>query len=278
MNTNTAIGQWPVGLRRVRRVLWEEFDAFCNDFAITPVPEMQNLRGFLTAWFCTLLPEVVTPAFRSALVQQVQQVRTSDSFRAEGWWKNLLMDMAAFGLTNDPYYLEVHRLNLDHHNQELRTFLLLSFALAAPRLSFEDNELRTRVAYNLSISHCFCEWHAVFLLATKGDTARKREELDRWLRDYRLNPAERELLEHVREWGHCQNSFFLEHFLHTASYLAIRLTAAPLRSDGADRDPDLHATGLFDEAIGCDLAKLYWERVTDHPLMSSVIVFWERDL
>lgn len=259
---------------RLQRVLWEEFDAFRNDFNIMPVPEIQDLRGLLIAWFCTFVPEVVTPTFSGALRRHIGEVRVSKDFQVEGWWRNLLMDVAAFGLTGDTDYLEICRLNLDHHKQVLRTFLLRSLALAAPRLSFSDEELRKRVFHNLSISHLLCEWHAVLLLVAQGDKAEKRRELERWLQECRLNPCERELLEGIRQTGHCHNAFFLEHFLRAASYMALRLCSVPVPSVSADSDPDLGSTNLFGESMSKDFATLYWQRVGEHPLTKFHIMCW----
>jgi hypothetical protein len=269
---DSGILELTVDIVRLRRLLWSEYDRFVSDATSHErMQEVQVLRGHFIAWICTFLPEIATPTFQASLNDFLRQQRDADDYNSHWWYKLLPLEVAAYslsGYTDFLYYLRSCRLNIDHHNSALRTLVLECLSFAVPNIPFGDEELRRRVSHNLEISHWYCEWAAIVLLLGEGTATAKRIELARWLKEYRLNDDEREVLEKVLQTGSCVNTFFMSHFLRVATYVNLRLGTHAFDDRASIRDPDLRQLNLFTPELEKDLARLYWLRVTQHPLMN----------
>lgn len=127
-----------------------ELAAFTAKFEVAPVPRRQELRAGSIAWVAAFLPEACTQDFRETLEQFLHAASELEDYSYRGWYCVPALAAAVYVLSGRLSALTSTIVNVDHHNSSLRTYVIESLAFAAPRLTFDNDELRTRVESNLS--------------------------------------------------------------------------------------------------------------------------------
>ena len=215
-----------IDIDRVRSLFDEELARARHDLSGAWGREREDARTSALAWVARFAPEALSPRFRTDLERLVRELRARESFRTDLWVRCLPLDVALFCLTDDPKWLEVPRLNVDHWTSGLRPWELESLALVADRVAFDDPELQARTEHNIEINQMFCDWCVILLAVARGSAERKREKFRRWQARYAQSPvfSAGVLLDDL-----CRGSLvvnpFLSHFLRIQQYVSLRLAA-----------------------------------------------------
>ena len=188
-----------IALDRFERIVEEDLILFRRNYGKDSIEEEQDLRALLISWVAFFLPEAIPKRLSIEIEATVREFRSRKDFPHYGWYALLPFDIALFAITGQNQWLDIHLANLDHHKQPLRTFLLNSLALVAPRLNFGDREILKRTQNNFKAVHFHCEWCAILLAISLGDPNKKRETFKRWAASFRLNEFERVTLERLAE-------------------------------------------------------------------------------
>jgi len=261
---------YEIDVTLVRRLLHFELDAFEREYRSERITEWQDLRAFLIAWFCVFLPEICDEYFESRLHEFVGKVKSEEDYIVRFYYRILSLEIALFGLTGNACHLDIHRFNFDHHKSWIRSHLNNSLAFVADKMSFNDHELRTRTRNLVKCELAFLEGQIVLLLVTKGTSSEKREELDRWLRDYDLSEDHRKQIEEIHRDGWVRNLEYPLFFGRLNQYIAHRLMCLdPCPQNSADaRVPLFSEIPAQKETFPISLM---WNRISSHPLMQYVI-------
>ena len=260
----------PLASDRIERLLEDEMNTFTSAFSVQPVPEVQDLRAALIAWFAVFLPEAVPATFVQKLQEFVVEVRSHPDFTTRGWYRTLFLDVALFALQNDMEYLDICRRNFAHGTRALRIAVMEALAFVADRLSFSDQLLREGAERNLDTVHCSCEWSTALYMTARASAAEKRAWLKNWLSlEKFMNTDQEHTLRQLADGDFVPNPVFLEFFNYVQQYVSVRLACTL---------PDLYVQGtlldLPEKQLALDLQTeppnlggLLWQRLRKLPLM-----------
>ena len=114
-------------------------------FDLNPVPCEQYMRASVVGWIATFSPESISKHGREELYIISSLIHERQDFRYFGWHRVPYLDIAMFSI-----YWHLDRLstiicNLDHYKSTLRRELHAPLGLFAPKMSFKDGELFTRI-------------------------------------------------------------------------------------------------------------------------------------
>jgi hypothetical protein len=204
-----------------------ELRAFMQNFGKGDLSEREHLHSLFISWVSVFIPEAVPPVFRQELKQFVNSIRLRQDFLYNSWWRVLPLNVALFSLEGDYMWLDMHRLNIDHHKSSLRLMLLESLALVSDQLDLHDGELQVRIAHNLKVVHGHCDWCVLLLLTAQGSPQAKKDLLKVWIQDYgkHLNRGEKVVLEQLLK-GEPVSNPFLSQFLWIQQYVCLRMAEA----------------------------------------------------
>lgn len=277
----------PLDLQRIHALLDEDFHAFKRDYRSDPIPEEQELRAFLIEWFSVFLPEAVSDEFKRQIEEFLINARAEKSYRYQGWYSVLALEIALFVLTQRDFWLEINRVNLDHHKSTLRAQVIRSLILVADRLYFGDEELKRRTAHNLEAWHMYSDWSLILFAVTRGNVQDKKAQFQRWLEEYEHNENNRRTLESLIKGDNITNPF-LSHLLWVQQYITLRLACLPAPAYAQISLPGMEISApqkteikavrkkpeqktLFPTDSDLSLEDLLWKRLNNHPFMSSHI-------
>jgi len=177
---STSLRGLDIDVESIRSLFDEELARARHDLSGAWGREREDVRTSALAWAARFAPEALSPRLRTDLERLVRDLRTRKRFRADFWDRCLPLDVALFYMTNDPNWVEVPRLHVDHHNSQFRVRVLESLALVADRLDFNDSDLLARTEHNIAINQMFSEWCVILLAAARGSVERKSEVFRNW--------------------------------------------------------------------------------------------------
>lgn len=244
---------------RLNAIFQAEISGYLRYLPADFISEKSARCGSLLGWFTVLAPEALSDNSKSKLYEACYKLRFRPGDVPLGWFQELPLKIAAYGLSRDPEHLRSHVENLSIGGSGWGWEIKDSLALVVHELDFEDYRLRSTVEAGLSHCGSCCEIHAAMILMAKGRKEAKIEVVNGWLNKYRLNSWERDYLEKLAA-GECVRNPFVYPFFRQQTYIVDRLShAEPVRSepneDGA----------LFDMRPHVRL----FERIKAHPMMQS---------
>ena len=246
-----------IDLDRIGAVCEEEWLALLADMDIEPVPERQDLRGFLLNWVAVFAPE----AFPSALADKMAAWMEDSSAVSRSEWrvvKRPFIGATLFALTGNTRWLRIQSNNFAHGDSQLRRFFHRTLALVAPRLTF-DEDLVAGLERGLRNRHFVMAPPLVLYAVSQGDAEEKIANLAAWKAAYPMNSAEEETVARFLSNEPAANPL-QAWLLRSSSYAALRLGSQAGSSTQSVRLP-----------IGLGFSEV-WERVQRHPLMSGWVV------
>lgn len=259
-------------VRHELRDLWAEYEEPC--FSLS-----QQLRTFAIEWLAVFVPWRVSSETAALIEGTVEVIRARKEYMWSDWHRSLPLDLALFALTNEHYWLEPARANVDHHNSTLRLAALESLALVADSLDFRDDELQGRVKRGLRAGYFYSELGLLILAAAQGPLEEKRELFRTW---QALNSTfGRRMLADLVSGTPVQNEFS-EHIAWVTTYTLLRLGQVhALRQDGPltlpllpSSDPADMETRLYTSTLFKDVAWPSWllaRIVSRHPLAAATV-------
>lgn len=272
----------PVDRKRLARVLSSEFDAWVHNFGRIPIPEAQDLRAFLVQWLAVFAPECFEPPLVEDILTFAHETRQHPKFNRDKWFEVVSIEVALFVLTSDPFWIQTARLNLNHHNYALRSFVQKSILLVVDKIRFDDPEWLAPVDDNLKARHLGSADNVLFLCMAQGDSEMKKTYIKGWLDNGNISPHD-----HAQLQAFSNNWYAVNPFLHdvarSACYILLRMSC---KGDPVQQDlfPDILEREVLkppDERkfeiplaseLGCsDLGAIIWERMNGHPVFQSHI-------
>lgn len=219
----------------------------------------QEMRGALIAWFCFFTPKLISKDCKLLLFAIREEIHSRSDYSYSGWFRTLPLEVALYGISPTPGWLQVHKANFDHHKASLRCYVMDTLSLVASQLSIDDQELIPRVAHNLNVSHAGCEWGAAMMAIAQGERENKIKLFQEWAQNFGHNPHEKQLLDDLAAGRMVRNGYFLSVHLRTAAYICHRLcTPRRIGTDISDLQEELFSTSI-------------WEQIQRHPLMDPFI-------
>jgi hypothetical protein len=246
-----------IDLDRIAAVCEEEWQSLLDDMNIEPIPERQDLRGFLLNWVAVFAPE----AFPSALSAKMAEWMEDSSAVSRSEWrmvKRPFVGATLFALTGNTRWLRIQFDNFANGDSQLRSFFHRTLALVAPRLTF-DEDLVARLEAGLRNRYFTMAPPLVLYAVSQGDVEEKLANLRAWQAAYPMNTAEEETVARFLSDEPARNPL-QAWLLRNSSYVALRLGSQAGSSTQSVRLP-----------IGLGFSEV-WERVQGHPLMSGWVV------
>jgi hypothetical protein len=242
-------------LSRIGVVCEEEWRAFLGDMEETPVPQRQDLRGFLLNWVAVFLPEAFPNSLQEEMAVWLAHLLDTSQM-TWGYVRPPLIASTLFALTDDIGWLQVQIDNFADGGSLVRSFFHKSLALVADRISF-GSQLMRGLDFGMKNVYFYMDVPLALYAVSQGDVAEKLANLKRWQESF-MNPSEKDAVDGYLKGLPVKNpmQYWL---LEKMTYVAMRLASFPQTQDGA--------TGL---PLGVELSTV-WERVQRHPLFSSYI-------
>jgi len=246
-----------IDLDRIGAVCEEEWLALLADMDIEPVPERQDIRGFLLNWVAVFAPE----AFPSGLSDRmIEWMEVGSAVGPSDWRivKRPFVGAALFALTRNTRWVRTQIDNFAHGDSQLRSFFHRTLALVAPQLTF-DEDLAARLETGLRNRYFTMAPPLAIYAVSNGDAEEKLANLRAWQAAYPMNSAEEESVARFLSDEPARNPL-QAWLLRNSSYVALRLGSQAGSSTQSVRLP-----------IGLGFSEV-WERVQGHPLMSGWVV------
>ncbi len=244
-----------IELNRISLLCEEEWQAFLQDMAISPVPERQDLRAYLLNWVAEFIPEAfpqsLIPIMGSWLVPRLDTKNVVCDLS-----KPALIGSALFSLTECIGWIRIQLDNFAYGGSVVRSFLHNSLALAAPHITF-DQALLACLELGMKTPYFFMDVPLALYAVSKGNVQDKMANLRRWQQGF-LNPQEREFVDGLLKSRLVANPLH-PWLARNTNYVAIRM-ACFLRSTTA---PERLSLGLSASAV--------WKRIEEHPLSSAYL-------
>ncbi|MDE1161314.1 MAG: hypothetical protein PW792_05125 [Acidobacteriaceae bacterium] len=243
-----------IDLDRIAAVCEEEWLALLADMDIEPVPERQDLRGFLLNWVAVFAPE----AFPSALSDKMAEWMDDDLAVKRSEWrmvKRPYIGATLFALTGSPRWLRIQLNNFDNGGSQLRSFYHQTLALVAPRLNF-DEDLIARLEAGLRNRYFVMSPPLVLYAVSQGDAEEKLANLRAWQATYPMNTAEEETVARFLSDEPARNPL-QAWLLRNSAYVALRF--------GSQAGSSMQSVRL---PIGLGFSEVF-ERIQRHPLMAG---------
>lgn len=241
---------------RIGAICEEDWAEFLNDLDVDPIPERQDLRGFLLNWVATFIPEAFPASLSDRLADWMDEYCAS----AELPWCFVnppLIGTTLFALTGNPHHLRIQFNNFSNGGSQLRSFLHNSLSLVAPQVEFDD-DLIAKLDFGMSVPYFFMDTPLVLYAVSKGDRMEKLANFKKWKEQYRMNPAEAEVVERFLAGRPAPNPL-LSWLMRNTAYVSLRLGCYPVASAA---DASLPLSLPF---------SLIWSRVEVHPLYSGAV-------
>jgi hypothetical protein len=245
-----------IDLTRIGAICEEEWQAFLSDMDASPVPQKQDLRGFFLNWVAVFIPEAF-PAPLQAKMSAWMAVQIDNS-EAMNWSyvKPPLIGSTLFALTGNRWWLHIQLSNFADGGSLVRSFFHKSFALIAPRISF-DEELVKRLDFGMKHAYFYMDVPLALYAVSQGDPEEKLVNLKRWQEGF-MNTDEKNAVDGFVKGLPVINP--LQYWmLEKTTYVAVRLGSFPVVSSSNSGLP-----------LGIDFSAV-WERVQEHPLCSASI-------
>jgi len=245
-----------IDLDRIAAVCEEEWAALLSDMDIEPIPERQDLRGFLLNWVAVFAPE----AFPASLSDQMTDWMEHGLAAGRWEWRTVkrpFVGATLFALTGSTRWLRIQFNNFDNGGSQLRTFYHRTLALIAPRLTF-DEDLIDRLEAGLRNRYFVMSPPLALYAVSQGDAADKIANLTAWKAAYPMNDAEANTVDCFLNNRPAPNPL-QSWLLRGSSYVAMRLAC-----QGGIRSERVRLP------LGIGFSEV-WERVEAHPLMSGYV-------
>jgi hypothetical protein len=245
-----------IDLDRIAAVCEEEWQSLLDDMDIEPIPERQDLRGFLLNWVAVFAPE----AFPPVLSDKMSDWMEDDSAVGRSEWrmvKRPFIGATLFALTGSTRWLRIQFNNFDNGGSQLRSFFHQTLALIAPRLTFDD-DLIARLEAGLRNRYFVMSPPLVLYAVSQGDVEEKIENLTAWKAASPMNTDEEKTVARFLKGEPAPNPL-QSWLLRSSSYVALRLGAQGGIPSQSVRLP-----------IGLGFSEL-WQRFERHPLMSGYV-------
>ncbi len=243
-------------LRRIGAVCEEEWQTFLEDMDAVPVPQRQDLRGFLLNWVAVFIPEAFPPSLQSKMSAWMSlQIDRSGAFDSS-YVKPPLIGSTLFALTGDRWWLRIQLLNFADGGSLVRSFFHKSLALVAPRIAF-DSDLLERLDIGMKSHYFYMDVPLALYAVAVGDSEEKIVNLKRWQEGF-LNSHEKDAVDGFVN-GHPVINPLQHWMLEKMTYVAMRFSSFPVASPSHNGLP-----------LGTEFGDV-WGRVQQHPLFASYI-------
>ncbi|HEY5214386.1 MAG TPA: hypothetical protein VIJ38_15330 [Acidobacteriaceae bacterium] len=245
-----------IDLNRIAVVCEEEWQSLLDDMDIEPIPERQDLRGFLLNWVAVFTPEAFPPALSAKMADWMED----DSALSRSEWcivKRPFIGATLFALTGSTHWLRFQFNNFANGDSQLRSYFHRTLALVAPRLTF-DEDLVVRLETGLRNRYFVMSPPLVLYAVSQGDVGEKMANLTAWKAAYPMNSGEEETVARFLKGESARNPL-QSWLLRNSSYVALRLGAQGGIPSQSVRLP-----------IGLGFSEV-WERVQKHPLTSGSV-------
>jgi hypothetical protein len=240
---------------RIAAVCGEEWQSFLHDMPLTPVPQRQDLRGFLLNWVAVFIPEAFPPSLQSAMASWMEsQLETIDS--GWGYTKPPLIGSTLFALTGSLHWLQLQLENFADGGSLVRSFFHKSLALIAPRISF-GSELLRRLDFGMKTVYFYMDVPLALYAVAQGNANEKLANFKRWQEGF-MNSDEKEVVDGFLK-GHSVKNPLQPWISEKMTYIALRIGCLPSASAQNVRLPS-----------GVELSTV-WERMEGHPLFHPYI-------
>ncbi len=270
----------PVSLFRIdqeklSRILKSEFELWAHNFDQRPIPQAQESRAFFIQWFAVFAPECFEQSLVKAISNFAYETKQHVDFKRKKWYELLPIEIALYALLSDSSWIDIARANLNHHNSELRRFVLESLLLVVEKLRFDDPYMLGPVSDNLRTWHMGSGETVLFLSMTQGDSKMKQIQIKRWLDQVNMSPDDREELKALSNGEFIPNPFSY-HVSQFTCYILLRLASheTPLQSSFVSKMPNRRIQ-IIPEAFQLEfpvvLGSLIWQRINKHPLFQPFI-------
>ena len=249
-----------IDISHVAQVCEEEWRSFVEDNELDPIPERQDLRGFLLNWVAVFLPEAFPHSTESPhpLVLEMagwMEAQEKLDHPVFGFMKPPFIGATLFALTGDEFFLRCQTENFAYGGSQERILLQRSLTLVAPRMSFNE-ELVARLNYCMKISYFFMSTPLLLYAVSVGDSDSKIDQFNKWKNSFFMNTEEERIVDCFLAGEAAENP--LESWLlRNTTYVMLRLASSSISS------PTKVPLGLLLSDV--------WERVGEHPLFAPYV-------
>jgi hypothetical protein len=244
-----------IDLSRIGIICEEEWRAFLRDMEETPIPQRQDLRGFLLAWVAVFMPEAFPKSLQNEMAVWLSPLLDTSQM-TWGHVRLPLIASALFALTGDIGWLQIQIDNFADGGSLVRNFFHKSLALVADRISF-TSQLMRGLDLGMKSVYFYMDLPLALYAVSQGDVAEKLVNLKRWQQSF-MNSSEKDAVDGYLK-GHPVINPLQGWLLQMMTYVAMRIASFPLTQAGATELP-----------LGMEFSAV-WERVQRHPLFSSSI-------
>lgn len=243
-------------LGRIGTLCEEEWQAFLEDMDAVPIPQKQDLRGFLLNWVAVFIPEAFPASLQSKMTAWMEIQIDRSGALDWGYTKPPLIGSTLFALTDNRWWLRIQLLNFADGGSLVRSFFHKSLALVAPRIAF-DSDLLERLDTGMKNHYFYMDVPLALYAVSVGDSEEKIVNLKRWQEGF-LNSHEKDAVDGFIK-GHPVINPLQHWMLEKMTYVAMRFASFPMAS--------LSDNGL---PLGMEFSSV-WDRVQQHPLFSSYL-------
>lgn len=240
---------------RLSAICEEEWEFFLHDMPLTPVPQMQDRRGFFLNWVAVFVPEAFPTSLQSTMSAWMESQLDTNDF-AWGYAKPPLIGSTLFALTGSREWLRLQMENFADGESQVRSFIHKSLALVAPRISF-DAELLQRLELGLKKAYFYMDVPLTLYAVAQGSAEEKMLNLKRW-QEGSMNTNEQEVVD-AFIGGHPVKNPLQPWIMEKMTYIALRTSCLPSTS--------ALSVGL---PLGIELSAVL-ERMEEHPLFGPYV-------
>jgi hypothetical protein len=254
--TEHGLANLKVDPERIGALCEDEWYAFLNDIEITPVPQVQDLRGFFLNWVAVFMPEAFPPILKERMSSWMTGFLREERDLNWSYVRPPLIGSALFALTGERNWLKLQIDNFADGGSTVRSFFHKSLALAAPQLTF-DFELIFRLDHGMKVPYFFMEIPLALYIISPGDLDFKRKNFKRWQEGF-LNHGEKEMVDAFLKGLPVHNPL-LSWLVQGSNYAALRLGSI------------VESTSGNPAAMRHLAMSTVWERITPHPMFGAYI-------
>lgn len=116
---------------RLNAIFRCELASFLENLPDYNLSETSAASGDPISWLSVFAPEAINEESKSALQEVIYKLRSRSTYRLVGWFQELPLKIALYGIDRDYAHLGSHIENLSYAESELRWYIMDSLALVA---------------------------------------------------------------------------------------------------------------------------------------------------